>query len=175
MQKLLEWDAKWTYRLRVAEQGSILHKIGAFFAHSGDSWFCYLALVIIWVFGTEYWKELTLILGISILITALVVLAVKFTVRRRRPEGDWGGIYRKTDPHSFPSGHAARAALLAVLGIGLGPTWFGVALMIWAPLVIVARVLMGVHYLLDVLAGAVLGILIGVLILQLIPQLAFLF
>ena len=86
-------------------------------------------------------------------------MAIKFLVRRKRPEGDWGGIYRRTDPHSFPSGHAARAALLAVLAISLGPTWFGILLLIWAPLVILARVVMGVHYLSDVIAGAILGIL----------------
>ena len=51
----------------------------------------------------------------GILILAALVLAIKFLVRRQRPEGEWGAIYRNTDPHSFPSGHAARAVLLAGL------------------------------------------------------------
>lgn len=98
---------------------------------------------------------------VAVLLTAVLVLAVKFTVRRRRPEGEWGAIYRSTDPHSFPSGHAARAAMLAVLAAGLGPAWFGAALVAWAPLVSLARVAMGVHYLSDVLAGVLIGIAIG--------------
>ena len=57
-------------------------------------------------------------------------------------------IYRKTDPHSFPSGHAARAFMIAVLATGLGPGWLAVVLWVWAPLVSVARVAMGVHYVL---------------------------
>ena len=44
--------------------------------------------------------------------------------------------------------------LLAVLALGLGPAWFGWLLLAWAPLVILARVAMGVHYLSDVIAGA---------------------
>ncbi len=92
-------------------------------------------------------------------------MVIKFTVRRRRPEGEWGGIYRKTDPHSFPSGHAARSALLATLAIGLGPAWFGFLLLIWAPLVILSRAAMGVHYLSDVVVGAIMGVIIGVVIL----------
>jgi len=96
------------------------------------------------------------------------VLSIKFLVRRKRPEGEWGGMYRKTDPHSFPSGHAARAILIAVLVTVLGPTWLIVVLWIWAPLVCLARVVMGVHYLTDILAGMLTGLLAGVGILMFI-------
>jgi undecaprenyl-diphosphatase len=93
-------------------------------------------------------------------------MAIKLLVRRRRPEGEWGAIYRRTDPHSFPSGHAARAGLLATLIAGWGPAWLAPILLVWAPLVILARVAMGLHYLSDVLAGAALGVLVGIGILQ---------
>ena len=90
-------------------------------------------------------------------------MVIKFTVRRRRPEGEWGQIYRSTDPHSFPSGHAARSTMLAVVAVGLGPLWLGLALLIWAPLVGLARIILGVHYPSDILAGMVLGLILGVL------------
>ena len=102
--------------------------------------------------------------GISLLVA--LVLSIKFLVRRRRPEGDWGNIYRNTDPHSFPSGHAARSFLIAVIGTGLGPAWLAVVLCVWAPLVSLARVAMGLHYVSDVAAGAVLGIVIALIGLQ---------
>ena len=164
-QEFLALDARLSQQLRVAEQPGWLRNLAIFFAHSGDSWFWLLALILVWWLGSPVLKTITPIFAIAIFITALVVFAVKFTVRRRRPEGEWGGIYRNTDPHSFPSGHATRAALLAVLAIGLGPPWLAILLGIWAPLVILARVVMGVHYLSDVLAGAVLGILLGVAVL----------
>lgn len=97
----------------------------------------------------------------AVIITAVIVLVTKFAVRRRRPEGEWGRIYRSTDPHSFPSGHAARAVMLVVLVAGLGPEWLALVLALWAPAVALARVSMGVHYLSDVLAGGILGALIG--------------
>jgi undecaprenyl-diphosphatase len=90
-----------------------------------------------------------------------LVMAIKFTVRRRRPEGEWGSIYRNTDPHSFPSGHAARTAMLAILSISVGPPWFGVLLVVWAPLVSLARVAMGLHYFSDVVVGVALGVVMG--------------
>ncbi len=58
--------------------------------------------------------------------------------------------------------------MLAVIMLGLGPVWLGLLLLIWAPLVGLARVAMGVHYLSDVLAGMILGLLIGIAVLLII-------
>ncbi|MEW5872191.1 MAG: phosphatase PAP2 family protein [Chloroflexota bacterium] len=158
---LLAFDAKYSDRLRIAEKPGLLRNLAIVFAHSGDSWFWLLGLALLWWLGNEAWKWRAVVMGVSMLGTAALVLVIKFTVRRQRPAGEWGDIYRKTDPHSFPSGHAARAALLAVLGVALGPAWLSLVLLVWAPLVVLARVAMGVHYLSDVLAGAVLGAVVG--------------
>lgn len=170
-QKLLNLDRQVSDRLRVAENPGIIRSCASLLAHSGDSWLWGAGLVLVWLIGNEYWKHRALILLIGILVTAVLVFVIKFTVRRRRPEGEWGNVYRKTDPHSFPSGHAARALMLATLAIGLGPAWFGIILVVWAPLVVLARVAMGVHYLSDVLAGAFLGTAVGVILLSTLPLL----
>lgn len=159
--RLLERDIAWSRRLQNAAQPGFLRWVEVILAHSGDSWFVLLALALEWWWGNPYWKNLAVALAIGVLVTALAVTLVKLVFRRPRPEGDWGQIYRKTDPHSFPSGHAARAAVLAVIALGLGPTWLGVILAVWAPLVCLSRVIMGVHYLSDILAGAFLGTAIG--------------
>jgi undecaprenyl-diphosphatase len=158
---LIERDARLSERMRIAQKPGPLRTLAAVLAHSGDSWFWLAGLGILWWRGTDYWKGRALTLILGILLTALVVMAVKFTVRRRRPEGEWGGIYRSTDPHSFPSGHAVRAVMLAVVLLGMGPLWLGLLLLVWSPLVGLARVVMGVHYLSDVLAGMVLGLVMG--------------
>jgi undecaprenyl-diphosphatase len=163
---LLELDARLSARLRVAERPGILRTAAAFLAHSGDSWFWWAALALLAWLGDSFWRPWAITVLISIIVLAVIVLAVKFTIRRRRPEGEWGQFYRSTDPHSFPSGHAARAALIAVLAIGMGPAWLAIVLCIWAPLVVLARVAMGVHYLSDVVAGGVLGIVAGRISLQ---------
>jgi undecaprenyl-diphosphatase len=165
---LIELDARLSERIRVAEQPGPMRVLAAVLAHSGDSWFWLAGLGLLWWLGTDYWKKITLTLIITIFLTALVVFVVKFTVRRRRPEGEWGKFYRSTDPHSFPSGHAVRVVMLAVVVLGIGPLWLGLLLLAWAPFVGLARVAMGVHYLSDVLAGMLLGLVIGVLALLVI-------
>ena len=158
---MIELDARLSDRMRIAESSGLLRTLAVILAHSGDSWFWLAGLGLLWWLGTDYWKVRALILIVTILLTALVVFLVKFAVRRRRPEGEWGKFYRNTDPHSFPSGHAVRSLMIAVLFLGLGPLWLGLILLAWAPLVGLARVVMGVHYLSDVLAGWILGLLVG--------------
>jgi len=176
LRSVLKIDARVSRQLRIAEQPGLLRSVSVFFAHSGDSWFWGLALILLWIFTTDlFWKKWAVILFGSISILAVIVMALKFIIRRRRPEGEWGGIYRNTDPHSFPSGHAARAFLIAVMATGLGPPWIGIILWIWAPLVALARVAMGVHYASDILAGMLVGIIIGIVGLEVyIPILAWL-
>jgi undecaprenyl-diphosphatase len=155
--RLLELDARLSAQMRVAERPGLLRSLSAVLAHSGDSWFWWAGLALLWWRGDSFWRPWALTMLLSIIALAAVVLVTKFSIRRRRPEGEWGAIYRSTDPHSFPSGHAARAMLIAVLAIGLGPAWLAVLLCAWMPLVSLARVAMGVHYLSDVVAGAMLG------------------
>jgi undecaprenyl-diphosphatase len=163
---LLELDARLSDQLRVAEQPGLLRNFSVFFAHSGDSWFWGIGLIILWLLRGPFWKHWAVVMFVGIAGLALIVLTIKFSVRRRRPEGEWGGIYRNTDPHSFPSGHAARAFMIAVLATGLGPAWLAVILWIWAPLVSLARVAMGVHFASDILAGTLVGIVVGLIGLQ---------
>lgn len=158
LQAWIETDIRWTQRLRLAERPGLARTLAAMAAHSGDSWFWGIGLVLVWFLGDPLAKTWAVRMFISIAVLAGVVLAIKLAVRRRRPQGNWGTIYRTTDPHSFPSGHAARAVLLAILSTAWGPSWLAALLIPWAPLVALSRVAMGLHYLSDVIAGAVLGL-----------------
>ncbi len=93
--------------------------------------------------------------------------ALKQAVDRPRPPLDdparLDAVIALPSSPSFPSGHAttafAAAAALAVLVPRL--RWPAMGL---AALVALSRVYLGVHFVLDILAGAVLGTLIGVAI-----------
>ncbi|MCK6539831.1 MAG: phosphatase PAP2 family protein [Anaerolineales bacterium] len=163
---ILELDARLSGRMRVAEKPGALRAFAVFFAHSGDSWFWAIALIALWAGGDSSWKKWAVVQFAGIGVLAALVMGIKFLVRRRRPQGEWGGIYRNTDPHSFPSGHAARSFLIAVVATGLGPGGAAIVLWVWAPLVAVARVAMGVHYVSDIVAGALLGIAFALIGLQ---------
>jgi undecaprenyl-diphosphatase len=163
---LLELDARLSAQLRVAERPGFLRSCAAILAHSGDSWFWWAGLALLWWRGDAFWRPWALRVFVFIVILAPVVLAIKFAIRRSRPQGEWGAIYRSTDPHSFPSGHAARTILIAILVSGMGPAWLAVVLWVWAPLVALSRVAMGLHYLSDIVGGELLGVLAGGIALQ---------
>ncbi len=84
------------------------------------------------------------------LAVGAVVLAAKQRWRRARP-GEQGADRGSLDRYSFPSGHAARAGVLAVLMPGPAAFAFAAAVM-WG------RVALRRHYVSDVLAGLLLGL-----------------
>jgi membrane-associated phospholipid phosphatase len=168
MQSWIETDARISTQLRVAEKPGLRRRLAILFGHSGDSWFWLVGLLLLFWRGSQEWREVAAAMMVGILVTAGVVLLIKFTVRRQRPEGEWGQLYRRTDPHSFPSGHAARAVMLAVVGFALAPIWFGALLLIWAPLVGLARVATGLHFVSDVVVGWILGIVMGFVVLEIV-------
>ncbi|MCB2178660.1 phosphatase PAP2 family protein [bacterium] len=161
LQKILELDYKISQKVRVAERPGALRQVALIFGHSGDSWFWGAGLLLVILFGGPVYHHWALVSLIAVVVGAATVLVIKFSIRRARPEGDMGQIYRKTDPHSFPSGHAVRSLMLGVIALGIAPPWLGILLIIWGPLVGIARVAIGVHYVSDVLAGWVLGLLFG--------------
>jgi undecaprenyl-diphosphatase len=175
LKSLLKLDASWSERLRMTPSRRFWFQVAAFLAHSGDSWFWLAGLFLIWLLVPGEWHTRAAVMAGGIVVLAPTVLLIKSTIRRQRPPGEWGAIYRNSDPHSFPSGHAARMAMLTVIAIGLGPAWFAGLLLIWAPLVSLARVLTGVHYLSDIIAGILLGLLAGLIGLAISPFIISLF
>lgn len=161
---LLNNDRTFSEKFRIPENKPGIKRIAAFLAHSGDSWFWGAALALLWFIGPANWRPQILLLIVGILFTAVSVLALKFLIKRPRPEGEWGQIYRSTDPHSFPSGHAARAIMLTTIMLLSGYAWIGVGMLIWALMVDFARVGLGVHYFSDILVGTAIGIMMGVLV-----------
>ncbi len=155
-------DSRLSQRLsQWAEASPLIRKAAIGLAHSGDSPFWIGVLLFLWWRGATGWKFEALAYLAGILLTGLVVQLIKLSVRRPRPAGEWGQGYRKIDPHSFPSGHAARAIMLAAIASFLGPVWWAAILWVWAPLVGAARVMLRVHYVSDIAAGAACGILCG--------------
>ncbi len=133
-------------------------------AHSGDGYLWFPGLALAGWLAPDPWKEPSRHALLVILVVAAVVTTIKYLVRRRRPQSPWGGLYRKTDPLSFPSGHAARGAALAVLAWKMLPWPWPVPVTLWAVGLAWSRVAIGVHYPLDVLAGLALGALLALLL-----------
>jgi len=159
--QLTQWDENLSAKLRHFENKPFLRALAIIFTHSADPWISLLFIGCLWLWGIGSWKQLAIVMFIGTLLTAAVVFVFKYSVRRRRPVGEWGKIYRIANPHSFPSGHAARCAMLSVVGLTLGPLWVGIMLFVYAVVVSISRVMMGVHYFSDVFVGAIIGVVIA--------------
>ena len=82
-------------------------------------------------------------------------LLLKNALRRQRPVG-LPVFITPSDRYSLPSGHTAAAFLMATVLAASFPLWAPL-LFLWAILVGASRLLLGVHYLSDLVAGALLG------------------
>lgn len=161
LRELNRLDADLTVKIQKLASQGWGWRLAVLLAHSGDSWIWAGGLGLVWLFSRGETRSLAAIFEISVVLQAFLVYGLKAVIRRKRPTGEWGGVYRQYDPHSFPSGHATRAFMLAYLAIALGPAWLGWLMAVWAPLVCLARIINGLHYLSDIVGGAILGLLLG--------------
>ena len=89
-------------------------------------------------------------------------IAVKRVVRRPRPDDPEVQVLVGTPSRlSFPSSHAASTTAAAVLYGGMVGTRASVSTMSVVPPMLLSRLVLGVHYPSDVLAGSALGALVG--------------
>lgn len=132
----------------------------------GDGVFWYaLMLALPLVYG---YAGLTVSLRIAIvgLIGVSVYKGLKLTLTRERPFIRHAAIERGTAPldvYSFPSGHTLHAVSFTTVSCW----WFVELSWLLVPftlLVALSRVVLGLHYPTDVLAGAALGFLMALLV-----------
>ncbi|MBN2552103.1 MAG: phosphatase PAP2 family protein [Spirochaetales bacterium] len=155
------FDTTTSQRLQALAGGPVSRTVLAIIAHSADSTVLVPCLFALWWWQEFSRQSIAIPLAAGFALTVVLTAALKFGFRRRRPKGDWGAFYRKTDPHSFPSGHASRTIAIALIVLAEGRPLIGGALLLWTVLVGLSRIALGVHYLYDVLAGYLLGLGIG--------------
>ena len=111
--------------------------------------------------------------AVSVLVGGLLTHLMKDSVDRARPEDASptldAAVATPASP-SFPSGHTSTAFAAAVVVASLHPRlrWPVLGL---AALVGVSRIYLGVHFALDVVAGAALGLLVGLVAARLAKRL----
>jgi undecaprenyl-diphosphatase len=125
----------------------------------GDGVFWYLLILSLPLFnGFDGWLQMLYI----ILVGAISVSLYKFLkahLVRERPYISFGSIIAQTQPldrYSFPSGHSMNAACLAILLASCEVMLLEVV-SIFAVLVAMSRVILGMHYPSDVIIGLILG------------------
>ena len=135
-------------------------------------WLMFLGLLVLWVVDGKIKKEQALHAFLSSIVAWIVVEMLKSLTETTRPF-----IVNGADPltltvpnsHSFPSAHTAVAFAIAVT-VWLHDRSVGYVFILLAVLVGVGRILANVHYPIDIIGGAVVGIVVAVLIENLHPE-----
>ncbi|ROQ36754.1 undecaprenyl-diphosphatase [Frondihabitans sp. PhB188] len=122
----------------------------------GGGWFGVFAVpigIVVWLLITRH-RAGALYFVMATILSAGVVQALKHTFGRARP----ADILVTSDFGSFPSGHVANAATMAVaLGVifGMRRVWIGGA--VYAVVMLVSRTYLGAHWLTDTVGGLLVG------------------
>lgn len=99
--------------------------------------------------------------AVAVLLSVGTVQLLKQTLGRPRPLD----ILVVSDPGSFPSGHVANAATLAVvLGLILRRGWVWVAGIAYTTLMMLSRTYLGAHWISDTIGGALVGAGVAVIV-----------
>lgn len=132
---------------------------------AGDGWLWYAMGLAILLFGGEGRFAALGAAGTAAALSILLFLGVKRFAGRRRPceiEPHCWATQLPPDHFSFPSGHTMTAFAIAMAWLLFYPT-LAFALLFCAFSIGMSRILLGMHFLSDVIAGAVLGTGLGVL------------
>ncbi len=126
----------------------------------------WIAIAFVLAFVWRRWGVLV-VTAASVAVSDLAATGLKSVIDVQRPSGRFAEprtLVPAPHDHSFPSGHAATsfagATVLSAFAPRWTPAWFLLAVAIGF-----SRVYVGVHYPLDVVSGAVLGVVTALLLL----------
>ena len=152
MRRANNWEAPHWVRLYV---------IGA--TRGGDGWLWYaMGLAILFLGGKSRFEALGAA-GVSSVLSILLFLWLKRLTGRRRPcqiEPHCWATLLPPDQFSFPSGHTMTAFAVAIPLILFYPTLI-TGLLFCALSIAASRILLGMHFLSDVVAGMLIGTGLG--------------
>ena len=164
LERLAAWDRRLCSRFNRASHFPSLRIIFIVASRLGNGVFWYaLMATLLWWEGRAGAIAVTHMIGVGVLCT-IVYKWLKHGTTRRRPYAAQPGIVLcavPLDRYSFPSGHTlhAIAFTLVVLAYYPGLLWL---LLPFSVLVAASRVVLGLHYPSDVLAGAAIGASIAI-------------
>lgn len=134
----------------------------------------YLGLVITFAIVFAKNKKLSLYLVITFVVGSVINHFLKAIIARERPFDTYADIfnYGNEDGFSMPSGHSLCAGIFATfliytLFISSKNRWTralgSITILLFALLIMLSRMVLGVHYLTDTILGIIVGILFAFL------------
>jgi len=156
---LLEWDRRWTRRLNASVGVAPVRQLLRLVSRLGNGVFWYALMFVLSVTQGRAGLETALHMLAAGGIGLIVYKLLKSATGRPRPYQVLRDIRAGIDPldaFSFPSGHTLHAVAFSVVAVFYVPALAPV-LVPFTLLIGLSRVVLGLHYPSDVLAGAILG------------------
>jgi undecaprenyl-diphosphatase len=163
LERLRLWDQALCIRFNFVVRIAPVCRVFRGISRLGDGVFWYsLMLTLLAVDGARAFEPVARMAATGLVCT-LLYNWLKSKTSRPRPFAVESAVRAGADPldpFSFPSGHTLHAVAFSVVAVAFYPmlSWL---LVPFTVLVAVSRVVLGLHYPSDVLAGAVVGALIA--------------
>lgn len=147
---------------RAANRWSARHDTRQFFnfiSRLGDGWFWYGLMAVFAALGGMRGIVASLQMLVTGFVAWLLYRTLKLHTRRPRPFHAHRDVMARAlalDEFSFPSGHTLHAVSFSIVAVAWFPA-LALSLIAFTALVAVSRVVLGLHYPTDVLAGALIG------------------
>ncbi len=157
---ILQTDRKFSEYFQ-AHENRWLKKLFKAFSHlgAGALWISIYGLGFL--FLGDRFHELILTLIFAELTGLIIIIILRYRIRRKRPSADYRCFFLTPwNKYSFPSHHAFRAFLIAIIVETKYPGLFP-WLMITAAIIGFSRIYLSKHYLSDVLAGMLLALVVA--------------
>ncbi|MCL6555911.1 MAG: phosphatase PAP2 family protein [Burkholderiales bacterium] len=151
-------DVRLCLRLNRLAHRPVVRRFFRVISRLGDGVFWYALMLALLAFVPGALPGVLHMIGVG-LAGLVVYRLLKQRTLRPRPCDLEPAILRGTDPldeFSFPSGHTLHAVAFTVVALAHFP-WLSPLLVPFTLLVALSRVLLGLHYPTDVVAGAALG------------------
>jgi undecaprenyl-diphosphatase len=156
---IARFDLNVSLRVLTHPSSQLMARISRSVSHTGDGPLYVLLAAFVLIADQENGKLFVICALMAFLLELPLYWVIKNGFKRRRPAELCSQIQpyiTPSDRYSLPSGHTAAAMVMAIMVNYFYPS-FGPLALVWASAIGVSRVLLGVHFISDVLLGASLG------------------